>query len=237
MATTFQELITRARTRLSELSPRFWSDAELMAHAIEGAQDLWKAVKSVNQHYLATIDVTNVSMAANTATLSGVPADVSIMLGIEPRSPDDFRDVFFRPRDYFHPVFQQARTVPAQEPNGLTIWYCLTGAGGPVAAPTVHVAPRISSAMLLAFSYVPTLNAAGITTASANPIPGETDRMLVNWVIAHARARELPNRQPDPVYLGMYSADRDELKTSVLPKRDEDEPAVAEAVFESEWCD
>jgi hypothetical protein len=235
MATTFQNLITRARRRLLELSPRFWSDAELMEHAIEGAQDLWKAVKSVNQHYLATINATSVSLSASTATLTGVPADVAIMLGIEPRTPSSYRDVFFRPLNYFDPKFQAARTVPAQDPTGMVIYYDLTGAGAPVAAPTVHVAPMITSDMLLRFSYIPTLDAATITTASVNPIPGETDHALTCWIIAKARAKEREDRTPDPVYMGMYDADKLELKHSVLPKRQEDEPEIVAANFEQEW--
>ncbi len=235
MPTTIQTLITRARVRLHEPVPRFWSDSELRDHAIEGIQDLWKAVKSVNQHYLATIDATNVSLVANASTLTGVPADVAVVLGIEPRTPSSSPNVFFRPRSYFDSQFAQARTIPAQDPSGLTLWYDLVGAGGPVAAPTVHIAPAISATMLLRFSYVPTLDAAAMTTASVNPIPGETDRMLVNYIIAHARAKENETRTPDATYMAMYTADRNELTTSVLPKRQEDEPDIAQAVFENDW--
>jgi hypothetical protein len=235
MATTIGSIITRARRQLVELTPRFWSDAELLDIAIEGVQDLWKSVKSVNQHYLATIDVTNVSLAASAYQLTGVPADVAIVLGIEPRVPASNVNAFFRPRNYFDPVFAQCRTQPAQEPNGLVIWYDLTGAGAPVAAPTVRVAPAITSAMNLQFSYVPTLDASLITTASSNPIPGETDHMLKCWIIAHARAKETEGRTPDATYMGMYETDKSKLVASVLPKRQEDEPDVVEAMFEGHW--
>jgi hypothetical protein len=235
MATSIQTIITRARRTLVETTPRFWSDQELLEIAIEGVQDLWKAIKSVNQHYLATIDITNVSLAANALQLTGVPADVAIMLGIEPRTPDSNINCFFRPRNYFDPVFAQARTQAAEEPNGLTIWYDLTGAGAPVSAPIVRTAPKVTTAIPLQFSYVPTLDASTITTASSNPIPGETDHMLKCWIVAHARAKENESRTPDPTYLGMYSADRAELVSSVLPKRQEDEPDIAGAVFENAW--
>lgn len=189
----------------------------------------------MNQHYLATIDVTNVSLAANALALTGVPADVAIVLGIEPRTPANYVNLFFRPRNYFDPVFQQARTSPAQDPNGLVIWYDLTGAGAPVAAPTVRVAPAITAAVNLQFSYVPTLDASALTTASSNPIPGETDHMLKCWILAHARAKETEGRVPDATYLGMYEADKAKLVASVLPKRQEDEPEIAEAMFEGYW--
>lgn len=237
MATTLGTIITRARRALVETNPRFWSDQELLDIAIEGVQDLWKSVKSVNQHYLATIDSTNVSLAANAFQLTGVPADVAIVLGIEPRTPASHLNAFFRPRNYFDPVFQQARTQDAQDPNGLVIWYDLTGAGAPVAAPTVRVAPSISSAMNLQFSYVPTLDTSAWTTATTNPIPGETDHMLRCWIMAHARGKETEGRVPDPVYLGMYEQDKAKLVASVLPKRQEDEPDVAGAMFEEFWGD
>jgi hypothetical protein len=237
MATTIQTIITRARRQLVETTPRFWSDQELLEIAIEGIQDLWKSVKSVNQHYLATIDVTNVSLAASALALTGVPADVAIVLGIEPRTPADFVNVFFRPRNYFDPEFAQARTSQAQSPNGLTIWYDLTGAGAPVAAPTVRIAPAVTSAIPLQFSYVPTLDASTITTASSNPIPGETDNALKAWIIAHARAKENETRTPDPTWLGIYGQERADLVTSVLPKRQEDEPDIAGAIFETAWSE
>jgi len=164
-----------------------------------------------------------------------VPADVAIVLGIEPRTPASNVNCFFRPRNFFDPVFAQARTQDAEEPNGLTIWYDLTGAGAPVAAPTVRVAPKVTTAIPLQFSYVPTLDASVITTASTNPIPGETDHMLKCWIVAHARAKENETRTPDATYLAMYSADRLELVASVLPKRQEDEPDIAGAMFEHAW--
>lgn len=232
MSTTLQSLLTSARVHLIETTARFWSDAELLSHAALGVRDLWKALKDTNQDYFLTIDETNVSMAADSGVLTGVPADVSIVRGIEPRSNSTVVDVFFRPKNYTHPDFALARRAPAQEPSGLRIWYHATQAGAPVAAPTIYVAPKITAALPVALAYIPTIGS--LTTASTNPIPGETDQAVICWIVAWARAKEREDRTPDPEWLALYATEKANLVISATP-RQEDEPKIVEAMFETEW--
>lgn len=233
MATTLASIITLARERLIESTARFWSDAELLGHASLGVRDLWKAIKDTNQDYFLTIDETNVSLPANSLTLTGVPADVAHIRAIEPRSTNSTTiDVFFRPKNYTHPEFAQARRSAAVDPNGVTILYHAIGAGSPVGAPTIYVAPMITSALPLQLAYIPTIGT--LTTASTNPIPGETDHAIVCWTVAWARAKEREDRSPDPEWLAAYATEKSNLIVSVTP-RQEDEAKVVDAIFEQEW--
>lgn len=230
MPTTLQTLIDRARQRLIEPTPRFWSDAELLAIVSDGVKDLWKAVKSVNLNYVATLNTTSVSLGPGTDVLSGVPEDVTVILGIEPVSPAQHRELFFRPLSYFDPRFQAARQMDAVDPRSRTIWYDIFGQGAPIAAPTIRVAPRVTSSVSLQLGYVPAVDV--LTTASINPMPGETDNAVVAWTVAYARAKEREDRSPDPEWLAIYATDKANLVTSVLPPRQEDELQVVDGLFE-----
>ena len=233
MATTLSTLVSSARTHLLETTARFWTDAELLDIAQRGIRDLWKTLKDTNQDYFLTIDETNVSLAASTRTLTGVPATVAHIRAIEPRASNSSNvDVFFRPKNYTHPAFAAARRAAAQDPNGLTIWYHLIDAGAPVAAPTIHVAPMITSALPLQLVYIPTLGT--LSTSSSNPIPGEADHAVICWTVAWARAKEREDRSPDPEWLGVYATEKANLVISATP-RQEDEPKVVDAMFEQEW--
>lgn len=232
MASTLSTLIASARTRLIETTARFWTDAELLDLLQLGVRDLWKAVKDTNQDYFLTIDETNVSLAADSFVLTGVPTDVAVVRSIEPRHSSSLVDCFFRPKNYTHPAFAQARRAPAQDPNGVTIWYHPIAAGAPVAAPTIQVAPKVTAAVPLLLAYIPTI--ATLTTASTNPIPGETDNALIAWTVAYARAKEREDRSPDPEWLAIYGTEKSNLLVSIAP-RQEDEPKVADAMFELDW--
>lgn len=229
MATTLQTLITRVRQRLLEPTARFWSDDELLAIASDGIRDLWKAVKSVNLNYVATL-TQSVSLGPHTDSLSGVPDDVTVILGIEPVNPHQHHELFFRPLSYFDPRFQAARAMDAVDPRHRTIWYDIFGQGAPIAAPTIRIAPQVTSSVSLQLGYVPTIGA--LTTASINPMPGETDNAVVAWTVAYARAKEREDRSPDPEWLAVYATDKANLVTSVLPPRQEDELPVVDGLFE-----
>jgi len=52
MATTLNTIISRARKTLVEetvSATPFWTDAELLEHAINGCRDLWKGIVDVYQ--------------------------------------------------------------------------------------------------------------------------------------------------------------------------------------------
>lgn len=237
MATDIAELIDIIRNHLNEpeedLVNGFWTDDELAAHIDKGARDLWRAINDNFQNYFITIDATNVSLAANSSTLTGVPSDVSIIRGLEVRDLANSRGVVFEHRDYMHPDMQRARGLSAQDPSyGLKIFYCITGAGSPIAAPTIHVAPQINAALNLRLVYVPTLTA--IDPDDSNPIPGESDNALVAWGVAYALAKQNEDQKPDAGWLSIYATEKKNLLTSLTPRQTEDEE-VAEAFFEDIW--
>ncbi len=214
----------------------FWSDAELLALATLGAKDLWAAFLDIyGDHYL-TVDETNVSIAANATSVTGVPADTFRVHLIEPRDTTisgQYAGVLFVPRKYNHPEFIQARAFGSFDPtNGGVIYYDVSGAGSPVGTPTILVAPKLSAAMTLRFVYNPTLGT--LTAASNNPVPGESDMALIAYTVAFARAKERDDFSPDPNWIAIYSTEKQSLLTRSTPRQDQ-EPDMVEGMFEGTY--
>lgn len=230
MATALTSIVTNARVHLIEASASFWSDAELLQHAQFACQDLWKAIIDLYQDYFLTIDETNVSQAASTSTLTGVPADLFRVKAIEPRTLDLNTNVIYRPLDLTHPDFMRARAETTVGGAGQIIYYDIVSTGAPAGTPTIYVAPQLSAALLLRLIYIPTLS----TSLTNNPIPGHSDNAVMAWVIAYARAKEREDRAPDSEWLAIYGTDKQNLLTSLTP-RQEDEPDYAEGLFEDSW--
>lgn len=234
---TLGTIRTRVRTvGLLETTASFWTDAELLEHLVEGVKDLWGAIVDLHQEHFATDDATNVSLAANSSSLTGTPADMFRVLLIEPRvltSGTTGAQVQFVPRDYNSPEFAYARALSAQEPtDGLIIYYTIFGAGAPTGtAPTIKVAPQISSALNLRLVYIPTLAATDMEAGDANPIPGEADNALFAWCMAFARAKERDDRSPDPNWLAVYATEKQNILTRLTP-RQEQEPEYVSGMFE-----
>ncbi len=232
MATLLSSLETQSRRHLIETSASFWSSDELIDIMNKGIKDLWGAIIDLNQEHFLTVDTTNVSLAADTASLTGVPSDVFRVHLIEPSdttvSPG--QRILFVPRDYNSNEFTNARSLTAQDPNGgVRIYYTLTQAGAPVAAPTVLVAPQLTSALALRFVYVPIL--AAVTSGGNNPIPGEADNALIAWTVAYGRAKEREDRSPDPNWLAVYATEKRNLLVRLTPRQTQ-EPDVVEGVFD-----
>jgi len=235
MATAITALVAQVRSHLNETTAAFWTDDELTLILKNGIKDLWRAINDNFQNYFLTIDATNVSLAAGAYSLTGVPADVSIVRLIEPRSLTSYPFVRFLHRPYDHPEFQAARAAGTFDPSQLgTIYFDVSDAGAPVAAPTIRVAPAISAAMLLTLGYVPTLIYSGVGAFTDNPIPGESDQALINWGVAYARAKERADRSPAPAWVQMYSAAKQNILTSLTPRQTQDE-TIAEGMFEDYW--
>lgn len=235
MATTLSTIITDARIVLNETTAGFWTDAELLTHAIDACKDLWKHVIDLNEGHFQTVDDTNVSLAASTATITGVPADCFRVESIEVRdltSANLVQGMTFTPKRKNHPDWAGARSLGAVDPGGLEVFYDLRNAGSPVAAPAIDVAPTITSAVNLRLIYTPTL--AAMTSASNNPIPGEADHAVKCFIVAHARSKEREDRKPDPEWMAFYVSDRQKLLTALTPRQIQ-EPEVAEALFEPYW--
>lgn len=235
MATLFSTLISSARKPLLEDTASFWTDAELLDIAIKGVTDLWAAILDLHQEHFLTVDITNVSLAANGTQLTGVPTDCFRVHLIEPRdttSSGSGRDTEFFPRDFNHRDFIYARSMSALDPSsGTVIYYTVTGAGSPVAAPVILTAPKISSALNLRFAYVPALAVGTYTTTSTNPIPGESDNALVAWVVSYARAKERDDRSPDPNWLSVYATEKQSILTRLTPRQTQ-EPDYVEGMWE-----
>lgn len=236
MATAISTLITNVRTSpLIEPTASFWTDAELLNHAINGIKDLWKAILDLNKGHFVTIDETNVSMAASSNTLTGVPTDVFRVELIEVRdqtSDNTVQDMTFEPRAINHPDFTGARSLGTVDPAGQTIFFSVFGAGVPVGAPSIEVAPKINAAVNLRLIY--TAGIGTLTAGSNNPIPGESDHAVEAWVIAHARAKEREDRSPDPEWMAVYATDKQKILSALTPRQTQ-EPEVAEAMFEAYW--
>jgi hypothetical protein len=235
MSSLFSDLILPIRNHLVEPTAKFWTDAELTALEIAGARDLWRDVVDLKQEHYLTVDATNVSMVANATSLTGVPADVHKVYMIEPRDLSvngSNHGLLFKPSEYNDQTFQLARSRDAIDPTNDTIYYAVTQQGAPVAAPTILVAPKVTSTVLLSFSYVPSLGT--LTASSTLPVPGEADNAIIAWTVAFARAKEREDRSPDPAWLSVYATEKAHLLQS-LGLRQYQEPSYVNATFSEYW--
>jgi hypothetical protein len=234
MATTLSALLTIARNALIEPTAKLWSDAELISIANLGIKDLWRGINELRQKHFCTLDVTNVSQVASATSLSGVPSNLIRVHMLEPRDlTASSGSLIYTPLPYEHPLFQSARSAQAFDPtSGGVVYWDQIAAGGPVAAPTVVVAPALSSTVNLSLMYVPTL--ALIGSSDSNPIPGESDNAVVAWIIAYARAKEREDRAPDPRWIEVYATEKRNLILSLDERQVQDRETV-DALFEAYW--
>lgn len=235
MATLIRDLIPVVRDRLIEPQPNFWGDDELVKIMANGIRDLWRSIVDLKQEHYLTRDNTNVSLPASTDTFTGLPTDIHKIYMIEARdlsTTGPNRNLTFSQLDYNHLTFQSARGMDPVDPSSTTIYYCPTQAGGPVGAPTIYVAPKVTSAVLISFTYVPTLGT--LTGDSSIPIPGEADNAITAWTTAFAMAKEREDRAPNQAWLGIYATEKQNLMQS-LGLRDYQEATIADAFFADYW--
>lgn len=230
---------TAPTVNTSGVSNAFWTDAELLDYATRGTTDLWAAILDLHQEHFFTIDESSCSIAADTATITGVPSDMFRVGRIEPvnmTSSGSLRNLRFEPRDYNHPDFIAARGEDNVDPSSgdAVIFYCITGAGTPTGAPTIRIAPKMSSAISaggIRLAYVPNLSVSSFLTTTSNPIPGESDNALIAWIVAFARAKESETHSPDPGWLAIYSTEKQTLTVRLTPRQTQ-EPDYVEGMFE-----
>lgn len=235
MPTTVATIEATTRLRLREITPRFWSSAELVELISAGIRDLWRDIVDLKQEHYLTVDDTNVFFAAESSILSGVPTNVHKVYLIEVRDPSSSssnQGLIFTPKDFNHVDFQMARARDSIEPINDNIYYAITGQGAPVNAPIIRCAPRVTSAVNITFSYVPSIGS--LTSGSTVPIPGEADNALVAWTVAFARAKERDDASPDPNWLAIYSTEKTHLLES-LGLRQYQEPTYTDAIFQNYW--
>lgn len=234
MATALSTIIADARLVLLEATARFWTDAELLSIAIDGVKDLWKKVIDLEKDHFVTIDETNLNIVASTVAIAGVPTDCFRIRVLRPRTLNsDNPGLIFKPRELTHPDFVQAEASAAVEARNRVVFYALINAGAPVGAPAIHIAPTLSTAVLLTCKYIPTIGT--LTAGSNNPIPGESDKALKHYIIAFARAKERPARDPDPEHISIYATEARNLLTALTP-RSEQEPETVVGMWEGQDC-
>lgn len=235
MATTLTSLETQARRYLLETTASFWSSAELVDIMNKAIKDLWRDIVDLKQEHFLTIDATNVTLSADTSTLSGVPAGVHKVYYIEPRDLTDTssnKGLHFERVELNSEDFRAARGAADTDPSNTVIYYAVIGEGAPVAAPTIRVAPQASSAVNLTLGYVPVI--ANKVAGDDNPIPGESDNAVIAWTVAFARSKEREDRSPDPNWLVIYATEKQHLLQS-LGLRDYSKPEYVDAVFKQYW--
>lgn len=233
MATTIATIIADARTVLLELTARYWTDAELLSIANDGIKDLWKNVIDLYKDHIVTTDITSMSLPANTADVAGVPTDLFRVLNLEPRivGPSSTNPgLVFKYRDLTHPDFVQARASGAISPRFAVIWYAVINAGAPVGAPTIRCAPKVTSAVNLTVEYNPVI--ANKASGDNNPIPGESDKALKHYIIAFARSKERPARDPDPEHLSIYATEARKINIALAGPRSIQEPDVVDSFMQ-----
>lgn len=222
-------ILTAVRNNLLETTASFWTDAELIVIANNGVRDLWRSIQNLDEDYFFTVNE-SVSMAANTLALSSVPAGVAKVLGIEPVTQSSYPGMNFFPKRFPHPDMIAARNQPAIDPGGAgKTYYAITGAGAPIAAPTIYAAPKVTSAVTLRLTYVPVL--ATLVAGDANPVPGESDAAVINYTTAYALGKQREDKSPDPNWLALYKTEKDNILVAIDPRQD-DEPTVVEGVHD-----
>jgi hypothetical protein len=234
MATLLSTIITSARKPLLEATASFWTDAELLEHAVAGVKDLWKKIIDLGKDHFVTIDETNVAAAANTSALTGVPTDVFRVIALQPRvlgANSSNRGLIFKPRELNHPDYVINEARAPVDPMNRVVYYATVNAGAPVGAPSIRLSPPLSSAVLLTLKYIPSIGA--LTAASNNPIPGEADKAIEAYTVAFARAKEREDRSPDPEWLSIYATEARNLLTALTP-RSIQEPEYVVGMWEHE---
>lgn len=239
MATLVSALETQARRHLNEQTARFWSSAELVDIANNGMVDLWGSILDLYQEHYLTLDITNIAIAADTEALTGVPTDMFRVHLIEPKitsSAGAYRNLQFIPRDYNSIDFRAARSMGSVSPDQENIiFYAVTGIGAPVSAPSILIAPTLSSAIAagnIRLAYNQSI--AAKIASDSNPIPGGSDNALIAWIVAYARAKEREDRSPDANWLAVYATEKQNILTRLTPRQTQ-EPEVVESLFGEIW--
>lgn len=231
MATLLSTIIANARQTLlepAEVTNGQWTDAYLTAIANHAMKDLWKGIIDLYHDHFITTDITNMSIAADAEVITGVPADLFRIRMIQPRTlgpSSSNQGLIFKPRTIVHPDFVQASAYRAAPPREMVVYYAVVNAGAPVAAPAIQIAPKLSSAVLLTVKYIPVLAAVGL--AAANPIPGESDKAIEEYVIAFALTKDREDKSPDPEHISIYATEKRNLLVALAPRSDQEPEFVA----------
>ena len=243
MPTPLSTIVSNARVHLraptvqtgSVSADTFWSDAELLTHTIRGCRDLWRAEVDLHQDHFLKI-ITTPTIAASGDRIIGVPDDVFRVILIQPSDTSDSgnnRTITFTPAKYNSPEFRDALATSAFDPTqDGEVFYVITQAGSPVAAPEILIAPRLTAAVTLQLAYIPTLPP--LSMDSMNPIPGESDLALEAFTTAYALAKQDPENRPDTTWMAVYGTEKQSILIVSEP-RQEQQPRIVRGVFDDSF--
>jgi hypothetical protein len=222
----------------------YWSDDELREHAISAAKDLWRRFTDLHEDHFVTIDEENVSAVVNDTVLDGVPEDVFRVLLLEPRDVTDngaARGLRFIPAKFNSDEFRADRRLGSVDPSGgAVVRYAILNAGSPVDAPTIKLSRALSSTTLLTLEYIHTLDDDALREDDAvNPIPGESDEAMLDWMCAFALGKQNPDGhlEPDGTWMALYEKQAGLILQASAP-RQEQQPRIVRGVFDDfddEW--
>jgi len=232
MPTALSTILLSVRDQINEPVADFWTDGEIVRYINNGIRDLWRHINQTHQDYHFAIDVA-VEQQAGMDTLANVPANCGVVQLLEPLDGESSPLHYWR-RSPNHPEFVAARQDQAINPSsGGAIFYAITGAGAPVAAPTIRVAPLLSATIPLRLSYQPVIGPQ-LTVTDNNPIPGESDQALIEWAAAYAVGRQRHNGTPDAARMANYNVEVQKILIALAP-RDESDADVVRGVFDHLW--
>ncbi len=229
MATTLTTILSAVRINLQEPTAKLWTDAEIVAHFNSCIKDMWRSLNTVYQDFFFTTSIA-VTYVSSAETLTGVPAGVSTITGLELADPSLYPGLIFEYAGYTSDKMIAARAMADQSPTGIgRVFFCATGAGAPTGAPTIYIAPQLSANLTLRLTYIPVLDT--LVAANNNPVPGESDKALECWATAHARSKIREEQTPDPEWLALYATEKQSIIVAVTP-RQEVTDQIAESPFE-----
>ncbi len=243
MPTQLSTIVSNARVHLraptvqtgSVSADTFWTDTELLAHTIRGCRDLWRSLIDLHQDHFLEI-VTTPNIASSGDRIIGVPKDVLRVILIQPSDTSDTsnnRTLKFTPAKYNSPEFRRGLAMSPIDPTqDGEIFYVITKAGSPIAAPEILIAPRLSSSMTLRIAYIPTLPP--LAMESINPIAGESDLALEAFTTAYALAKQSADNKPDTTWMAVYGTEKQSILIVSEP-RQEQQPRVVRGVFDDSF--
>jgi hypothetical protein len=233
MATPMADILSLVRVRLREISPRAWTDQDLLDIANGGIKDLWRRICDAHQNHFFTINDTDVTYQANDDELTGIPDDCYRVVAIRPKTLGESssnRSLIFKPANGVNdPRYVQAEARAAVAPENAVIYYVVVNEGAPVGTPRILCAPPVTSAVNIHLKYNQVLQK--VDEDDVNPIPGESDNALVAWTVAYARADERDDKAPDPEWLAVYATEKTNIIKEIGPRQVQ-EPQVVEGMFE-----
>ncbi len=104
-ALTGAQIVTLAKERLAGYQNAI-DDITLLSYLNEGKDEVWAAIKSLNDNYFVTNSTLTLDPAVREYTL---PSNLRELIAVEVTGPSEFEHVIFEHRDLAYSEFQDAR--------------------------------------------------------------------------------------------------------------------------------